>query len=63
MPSVLWWGHWSASLIFTSKAKRIRKAQTRLQKLDDVRYQVMDGLSNEMTTLINLSAKKSRTRH
>ncbi len=38
---------------FTSKAKRIRKAQTQVQgKLDDVRYQVMDGLSNEMTTLM-----------
>ena len=38
---------------FTSKAKRIRKAQAQVQgKLDDVRYQVMDGLSNEMTTLM-----------
>ena len=38
---------------FTSKAKRIRKAQAQVQgKLDEVRYQVMDGLSNEMATLM-----------
>ena len=38
---------------FTSKAKRIRKAQAQVQgKLDEVRYQVMDGLSEEMTNLM-----------
>ena len=38
---------------FTSKAKRVRKAQAQVQgKLDEVRYQVMDGLSEEMTNLM-----------
>jgi gas vesicle protein/DNA-binding ferritin-like protein len=39
--------------IFTSKEKRIRKAQAQVQeKIDDVRYQVMDQLSDETNTLV-----------
>ena len=39
--------------LFTSREKRIRKAQAQVQsKIDDVRYQVMGRLSDEVKTLM-----------